>query len=171
MNNIQLNHSHHQASAKKFPLCFLVHDFDVPMNIGSIFRIADALGVEKIYLSGNSLVPPNAKIRKTSRATEKSVAFSYDQQPVTIIKQLKSQGYLIISLEITSKSIDISQLTLTGSEKICLILGAENSGVSQELLNESDITVHIPMMGQNSSMNVATACAIAAYEIIRSLNK
>ncbi len=171
MKNIQLNHSHHHAKNKKYPVCFLVHDIDVPMNIGSLFRIADALGIEKIYLSGSSLVPPNAKIRKTSRATEKSVPFSYEENPRDILSKLKSEGYTIISLEITTSSIDISELPLTGTEKICLILGSERSGVSQELLNVSDFTVHIPMMGQNSSMNVATACSIAAYVITRRMKK
>jgi tRNA G18 (ribose-2'-O)-methylase SpoU len=167
MENIQLNHSHHHAINKKYPVCFLAHDIDVPMNIGSLFRLADALGVEKIYLSGSSLVPPNSKIRKTSRATEKFVPFSYAENPLEIINTLKSEGYTIISLEITTSSIDISDLSLNGIEKICLILGSESAGVSQELLNVSDFTVHIPMMGENSSMNVATACAIATYEILR----
>lgn len=167
MENIQLDHSHHYAKNKAFPVCFLAHDIDVPMNIGSLFRIADALGIEKIYLSGTSQVPPNPKIRKTSRATEKFVPFSYDKNPLDIVKKLKSEGYIILSLEITSSSIDISELSLSGNEKVCLILGSESSGVCQELLDVSDITVHIPMMGQNSSMNVASACSIITYEIIR----
>ena len=171
MKNIQLNHSHHHAKENIYPVCFLAHDFDVPMNIGSLFRIADALGIEKIYLSGTSLVPPNSKLRKTSRATEKYVPFSYKNPPLDIIEKLKSEGYTIISLEITSSSIDVSELTLNGTEKICLILGSEKSGVSQELLNESDFTIHIPMLGENSSMNVATACSIAAYEITRRYKK
>lgn len=171
MENIQLNHSHHHASNKKHPICFLAHDIDVPMNIGSLFRLADALGVEKIYLSGTSLVPPNSKIRKTSRATEKVVPFSYVENPLEIINKLKAEGYTIISLEITTSSIDISEFSLKGIEKVCLILGSESTGVNQELLNMSDFTVHIPMMGVNSSMNVATACAIATYEILRRTKK
>lgn len=169
MENVQLNHSHHHARKIKYPVCFLAHDIEIPMNVGSLFRIADALGVEKIYLSGSSLVPPNAKIKKTSRATEKFVPFTYEENPLDIISKLKSEGYTCISLEITTSSIDISELSLDRSEKICLILGSEKSGVSQELLSISDITVHIPMMGENSSMNVATACAIATYEVIRRL--
>jgi len=167
MESIQLNHCHHCAQDKKYPVCFLAHDIDVPMNIGSLFRIADALGIEKLYLSGTSLVPPNTRIRKTSRATEKYVPFSYEKNPLDIIKKLKSEGYTILSLEITTSSIDISQLSPDKAEKICLVLGSEKSGVCQELLNESDFVLHIPMMGKNSSMNVANACSIAAYEITR----
>lgn len=149
----------------------MVHDIDIPMNVGSLFRIADALGIEKIYLTGSSLAPPNAKIRKTSRATEKFVPFSRQSNPLDILKKLKSQGYTIISLEITTSSMDINDLLLAGTEKICLVLGSESSGISQELLDSSDVTVHIPMLGQNSSMNVANACSIAAYEIMRKIQK
>ena len=170
MDNIQLGHRDHHAKERKYPLCVLAHDINVPMNIGSLFRISDALGIEKIYLSGSSLTPPNAKIRKTSRATDKYVPFSYHKNPLNIIKKLKLEGYEIISLEITSSSIDINELKLNGTEKICLVLGSEKYGICQELLNESDLTVHIPMMGKNSSMNVITACSIASYEVIRKYN-
>lgn len=137
------------------------------MNIGSLFRIADALGVEKIYLSGTSPTPPNSKIRKTSRATEKAVPFIYEKNPFEIIRMLKSNGYTIVSLEITSNSIDILDMSIPKHSKICLVLGSENKGVNQELLNSSDLTIHISMLGQNSSMNVATVCSIATFEIIR----
>lgn len=167
MENMQLDHSQHHASEKKLPVCFLAHDIEVPMNIGSLFRIADALGIEKIYLSGTSPTPPNSKIRKTSRATDKYVPFAYEKNPLDIIKKLKSEGYKIISLEITSSSIDLDDLKVSVTDKICLVLGSENYGVSQEILDVSDVVTHIPMMGKNSSMNVATACSIATYEIIR----
>lgn len=171
MKNVQLDHTHHQASQKTYPLCFLAHDIDVPMNVGSLFRIADALGVEKIYLTGTSITPPNSKIRKTSRSAEKHVAFSYTEDPIEQIGKLKVSGYRIVSLEITSASIDIRNLVLAPSERICLVLGSENAGVSQALLDLSDQTVHIPMLGHNSSMNVATACSIATFEIIRRMQQ
>lgn len=135
------------------------------MNIGSIFRIADALGVENIYLTGSSLTPPNSKIHKTSRATEKYVPFQFEQNALHAIDQLKTEHYRIICLEITSNSIAIENLTLNPNDKVCLILGSENKGVSQELLDVSDDVVHIPMLGKNSSMNVANACAIACYDL------
>ncbi len=167
MENIQSGHAQHRLTSTKYPLCFLGHDIDVPMNVGSLFRIADALGVEKIYLSGTSIVPPNRKIKKTSRSTEKYVQYVYEKDPVRIIESLKYSGYTIISLEITSSSIDIKNLDISKNEKICLVLGSENAGVNQALLDLSDITIHISMLGKNSSMNVAMACSIAAFEITR----
>ncbi len=169
MPNIQLDHSHHQPACKTFPLCYLAHDFDMAVNVGSLFRIADALGVERIYLTGRSAVPPNGKLRKTSRSAEKHVSFCHAVDPVPVLQGLKAGGYRIISLELTSASIDIRELTVSASDRICLVLGSESSGVSQALLDLSEQTVHIPMLGTHSSMNVATACAIATFEITRAI--
>jgi tRNA G18 (ribose-2'-O)-methylase SpoU len=169
VTNIQLNHSHHQATPFKFRLCYLASDVDVPMNVGSFFRIADALGVEKIYLAGSSCVPPNPKIKKTSRSADQYVPYSYADDVDALVTQLKADGYKIVSLEITSKSIPIEDFDASSGEKICLVLGSEDNGVSQKLLDMSDATIHIPMLGTNSSMNVASACAIATYKITRML--
>ncbi|WP_449425467.1 TrmH family RNA methyltransferase, partial [Rhodanobacter lindaniclasticus] len=73
----------------------------------------------------------------------------------------------IVALELSSASIDIRDLAVAATDRICLVPGSENRGVSQALLDRSDQTVHIPMLGAHSSMNVATACAIATFEIIR----
>jgi len=171
MKNKQLDHRQHQPKNEKYPVCLLAHDIERPTNIGSLFRIADALGLEKIYLSGTSLTPPNNKISKTSRATEKAVPFSYIDDPIDLLARLKAEGYTIVSLEISTLSLDILDLQIRPKEKICLILGSENKGVSQELLEASDKTVHITMQGQNSSMNIASACSIAVFEIIRKFNQ
>jgi len=169
--NIQLDHNSHKAKMQTHFFCLLAHNISSPENIGSLFRIADALGLEKIYLSGNSPIPPNPKIKKTSRSTEKYVPFEYLRDAFGIVSGLKKEGYIIISLEITSSSIDIRKIKIKSDEKICLILGSENEGINQDLLDISDHTVHIPMHGQNSSMNVATACAIACWEMMKGIQK
>jgi len=161
----QLEHKDKHWEAKHFPVSILLHDFEIKLNIGSIFRLADAFACEHVYLSGSTSVPPHRKIKKTSRSAEKYVPFSYSQNPFDVIAQLKSQSYKIVSLELTDQSIDISGLSIRSKEKVCLVLGSENLGVSQALLNESDVTVHIPMYGQLSSLNVATAAGIALYTI------
>lgn len=167
MKNVQLDHTSHHAGHRKLPICFLAHNIELPINVGSLFRIADAFGIEMLYLTGTSAMPPNSKLRKTSRATENNVPFQHEKNPLEVVERLKAEGYKIISLEITSSSIDISDLSLSAADKVCLILGSENTGVNQELLNASDITTHIPMLGQNSSLNVATASAIAGFEIMK----
>lgn len=170
MKHIQLDHSSHTNTASKYSLCFLAHDIETPMNIGSLFRVADAMGVAKIFLTGHSSIPPNPKIKKTSRAAEKYVAYEHQPSPLDVVQMLKEQGYKIISLEITSDSISLHDLVLPQDEKVCLILGSESTGVCQALLDASDTCIHIPMLGHNSSMNVANACSIATYELTRQMH-
>ena len=165
--NIQLRHGDLARNKLTFPIVIVAADIESGVNVGSIFRIADAMGVAKLYLTGRSPVPPSPKIRKTSRATEKAVAHEYCEQATEVIAKLKAEGYVIVSLEVTTRSTDIRGFDARAFEKLALIVGSENHGVSQALLAASDHTLHIPMFGQNSSLNLATACAIAVFEIAR----
>lgn len=170
-NDVQLTHETHQRSNNKFPLCIIANDITDPLNVGSLFRICDALGIEKLYLCGDTPTPPNAKINKTSRSTEKYVSFEKYENAEVLAAALKNTAHFIISLEITSSSIPIDEdefnKSIEKKDAICLVLGSENTGVSEALLSLSDISVHIPMYGNNSSMNVVTAASITAYEITR----
>lgn len=166
--NLQLDHSSHRG-AGLLPLRLLAHDVDLALNVGALFRIADALGVEHLHLAGSSPVPPDPKIRRSARSAERHVAWSYASDPLAVVAALRSQGWRIASLELSTHSIALEALAVAPGNRICLVLGAENAGVCQALLDASDVTVHIPMRGHNSSMNVATACAIATYDIARRL--
>ena len=167
----QQHHGEHRPTVRRFPLCLLAHRLSSPDNIGSLFRLADALGLEKLYLSGSSPHPPHRRIHRVARATDRVVPWQRVQQPLPLIQQLQQQGYRIISLERTTASTDLEDFHLPAGDRVCLIAGAERHGVEQALLDASDQCVHIGMQGQNSSMNVAMACAIAAYHITRQMLK
>ena len=166
--NLQLDHSSHRGTGT-LPLRLLAHDVGIAANVGALFRLADALGVEHLHLSGGSPVPPDAKIRKTSRSAERHVAWSHAADPLAVVAMLRSERWRVVSLELSTRSIPVDALPVAPGDRVCLVLGAEDAGVCQALLDASDATVHIPMRGHNSSMNVATACAIATYEIARRL--
>lgn len=165
--NVQLTHAEHPRRPVTFPICLVAHDVDTPVNVGSLFRLADALGTEKLYLTGSTPVPPNDKLRKASRASEQAVAYEYHPDASTVVTQLRAAGYGIVSLEITTHSRDLRQFDGSRWDKLALIVGSENRGISQALLDASDVTLHIPMFGQNSSMNLAAACAIALFDLTR----
>jgi len=168
--NIQLTHADHVASGKTFPLYLLADSVEDPANIGSLFRLADALGVRHVYLAGASPTPPNAKLRRTARATEQYVEWSHVADPLLLVTEFKRRGVITLALELTRASIDIRQAQLSAFSEVLLIVGSENKGVSQPLLDEVAQTVHIPMLGRNSSMNVVTACAIAIFELTKNLS-
>jgi tRNA G18 (ribose-2'-O)-methylase SpoU len=165
--NVQLKHEQVRCRTHTFPVCIVAADIELAENVGSLFRIADALGVEKLFLTGSSPAPPHAKIRKTARATEQTVAYEQQEHAEQVVTMLRADGYTIVSLEITSRSLDIRSFDAARFSKLALIVGAENRGVSQALLDASDYTLHIPMFGRNSSMNLATACAIGVFELTR----
>ncbi len=171
--NIQLTHSDHQASNTKFPLSIVANDLSSSLNVGSLFRLCDALGIKKLYLCGRTPTPPDTKINKTSRSTEGYVDYEYQTNAEVLVSKLKNAGTLIVSLEITSSSININsdefKTAIKNKQPVCLILGAENAGISEELLRLSNITTHIPMHGNNSSMNVISAASIACFEITRNM--
>ena len=177
MNNTQLTHADHKASNVKQSLNIIANDLNSPQNVGSLFRLCDALAIKKLYLCGDTPVPPHNKITKTSRSTEKHVAFEQHENAVELLNTIKQSDAYIISLEITTSSIAINSTAFSDNIKtkissevpIYLILGSENTGVSEELLSLSDLTAHITMLGNNSSMNVISAASIACFEITRQM--
>jgi tRNA G18 (ribose-2'-O)-methylase SpoU len=166
--NRQLAHSDHRG-AGTLALRLLAPDVGLASNVGALFRLADALGVEHLHLAGASPVPPDAKIRRTARSAERHVAWSHEADALRVVAALKRQGWRLVALELSAASVPLDALAIAPGDRICLVVGAESAGVSQALLDAADATVHIPMRGHNSSMNVATACAIAAYDIARRL--
>ena len=171
--NTQLTHAQHKTSGGKFPLSIIASDISSPRNIGSLFRLCDALGIEKLYLCGDTATPPNNKINKTSRSTEKHIDYETHQDTEALISQLKASGVFILSLEITSCSIAINSTefidSINQNKTFVLILGSEQTGISEPLLALSNQTIHIPMHGNNSSMNVISAASIACFEITKNL--
>ena len=138
-------------------------------NIGSLFRIADAFGIEELIFCGSD-IPLGKRMTKTSRSTEKYVNHSIEADIETQIKTLKANNYYLIALEISENSQPLTDFTLNTKQPIALILGDENFGVSESILQQVDAIVHINMFGNNSSMNVVQATSITLYEITKQLN-
>lgn len=168
--NVQLGHADHVPSGKSYPLSLLALDVTDPANVGGLFRLADALGVRHLYLTGSSVTPHNSKVRRTARAAQQYVPWSYVQDAIELVRELKTRGRCIVALEITSESVNVRSLSIPPGAEVVLIIGSENQGISQSLLDESSRCVHIPMMGHNSSMNLVVASAIAVFEITKELS-
>ncbi|RLD26115.1 MAG: TrmH family RNA methyltransferase [Bacteroidetes bacterium] len=165
---MQLTHYNTNFKQQFFSITLVCDNISNAPNIGSLFRIADAFGIEKIIFCGTN-IPLGRKIKKTSRATEKIVKFKISDSASEVVNQLKDHGYYIISLEITSKSLPIHTFQFSKENPIALIVGDENFGISEEVLKLSDAVMHINMFGKNSSMNVVQATSIALYEITKQL--
>jgi len=163
----QLSHAETRNEEKIFPLIVIGENIHSPQNVGMIFRICEIMGVRHLYLTGSSPVPPGRKIAKSARSAEKRVPFSYNEDTMEVLNILKQEKYMTIGLEITDQSKDIRTFDFQSIDKIALIIGAENYGLSASTLNALDVTIQIPMFGTLSSLNVASALSIGLYEIIK----
>ncbi|MFA5917512.1 MAG: RNA methyltransferase [Candidatus Gracilibacteria bacterium] len=135
-------------------------------NVGAIFRNADGAGFEKIILTGFTPTPPRGEIGKTALGAENSVIWEYYENPLDVINQLKKEGYKIYSVELAKNSIDYREFFGKKQDKICLIMGNEVSGVRQNILDNSDKILMIPMMGKKNSLNVSVAAGIVMYAFV-----
>lgn len=161
-------------------IIILLNNIRSLLNVGAIFRTADAVGVEKILLTGTTGHPPRNEISKTALGAENTVPWEYFFDPVEAIKSIKSSHTdkrpltptLIIALEQTARSQNIFDWHIPDGfkENLILIVGHEREGVEQKLLDLTDVHLEIPIYGQSAkSLNVATATGIALYELKRKL--
>ncbi len=135
-------------------------------NIGSIFRLADAIGASRVYLCGESETPPNIKIHRAAIGTDKWVPWQYTSTAVEAIAKVKRQNskVKIVGIEQTKKSRDFRQIEY--SEPVAFVVGHETSGVSKETLDACDEIVELPMYGVNVSLNVMVSLAILLYQTV-----
>ena len=165
---MQLDHYSTKFKNQIFPIVLICEDVTNAANIGSLFRAADTFGVKELVFCGTH-IPMGRKMTKTSRATEKFVKYSVADNALDVVNELKTKDYKIISLEITSKSEALEDFKFPKNASIALVIGNENFGVSEGVLNRSDAVIHINMYGQNSSMNVVQATSVILYEITKQL--
>ncbi len=135
-------------------------------NIGSIFRLADAVAAKKIYLCGETEIPPNHRIKKASINTTEVVEWEYAESALKAIKKLKKEvrNIQIIAIEQAANSIQYDKFEY--KMPICLVVGHESDGISPEILKISDAIVELPMFGINKSLNVMVSLGIVLYEVI-----
>lgn len=165
----QLSHHQIRNEQRQYPLVIVCQSVSDPLNIGALFRLADAMGVAAIYCCDQSPVPPNRRINKTARSTHEWVTYHYRATTTEALEELKAKGYTLVGLEITDRSRKIGEVDFRPLRPIALVIGAESEGLLPDTLNLLDLAVHIPMFGRNTSMNVVQACGMAVYEITRQL--
>lgn len=168
---MQLTHENNRFKKKDFPITLICDHIYFQQNIGSLFRISEAFGIEKILFIGKDIPLTPRKINKTSRSTHLQIPYSVIEDTNDAIESLLKEKYALIALEITSSSIPIQQISVPKNQKVALIIGNEIEGISEALLAISDQITHITMYGKNSSMNVVQATSIALYEISNQLNE
>lgn len=152
---------------KRRPMYFVLENIYDTYNIGGLFRLADALAIEKMYICGQSEIPPNSKIKKASIGTYKVVPWEYRKTAGEAIEELKIAKVKIIAVEQANNSVPYTKADYSSS--VALILGNETYGVTPETLKLVDKIVEIPMWGINKSLNVIVSAAIVSYHAVSSI--
>lgn len=158
------------AKRQRKPIYFILENVYDTYNVGGLFRLADALNIEKMYLCGDIETPPNHRIQKASIGTYKIVPWEYKATATEAINELRATrlnkpiltgAVRIVAVEQAKGAIDYRKADYT--LPLALVLGNETAGITQNTLSQCDQIVEIPMWGINKSLNVIVSAAIVGY--------
>jgi tRNA G18 (ribose-2'-O)-methylase SpoU len=147
------------------PVSILLDNLRSTYNVGSFFRTADAAGIEKLYLSGITAVPPHKGISKTALGAEQTVPWERVPSVPHLLEDLRARNYEVAAIETSNRAVDL--FDWQPSFPVCILFGHEVEGLPEELTERADRHVRIPMLGMKHSLNVATAGGIVIYELLR----
>lgn len=134
-------------------------------NVGSMFRTADALGLQKLYLSGITGFPPRKEISKTALQADEVVNWQHSYSHQEILDEIRKTGQKLVVLEQTQEKHSFWETEF--DFPVCFAVGHEVSGVPQEICDAADYRVEIPMLGHKQSLNVAVAFGVMGFELLR----
>ena len=157
-----------QAQPERLPVTALLDNVRSLYNVGSIFRTSDGAFIRHLYLCGFTPAPPRKEIEKTALGAVATVPWSHVHHCLDAVHAAKAEGMKICVLEHTTESIPTYSLQKKDFP-LCLVLGNELTGVSQEVIAEADMAVEIPMYGMKQSLNVAVAFGVAIFDFARIL--
>lgn len=152
---------------KRNPIYFVLDRIIDTYNVGSLFRLADAIAVKKVFLCGEMEYPPSSRIHKAAVGTEQWTPWEKKNSTLETVKELKKKGIQIIAVEQDSRSI--SYKDIRPNFPCAIVVGNETGGMEKEVLDEVDVIVELPMYGINKSFNVWGSGAIVAYKVIEKL--
>ena len=155
-----------RAHPLRHDVVLLLQSVEYPVNVGSIFRVAEAARVTELILTGITPTPPHPTIDKVGRFKSSRVSWRYEDDPAAPIAALKAEGYTIVAVELAQDAVPYQDYQYP--EKTCLVVGHEDHGVTKATLALCDTAVFLPMYGKGRSLNVHVALSIVLYHLIHS---
>ena len=148
----------------RLPVVTVLDNIRSLYNVGAIFRTADAVRCQSIYLCGITGTPPRKEIEKTALGATETVPWQYWPDAYKAIQSLKEASYTIAVLEHTDASQ--SHWDVSWTFPLALVVGNEVFGVEERILALADLAVEIPMFGAKQSLNVGVAYGVVMYHIL-----
>lgn len=153
-----------RANPPRRRVAIVVQSVAYPANVGSILRIADAADVAELILTGITPTPDNPTVRKVARHKDGRLNWTYVERAEDAVVRLKEAGYFTCAVELTDGAVPYHRFAYP--EKVCLIVGNEDHGVTQSVLNLCDAAVFVPMFGRGRSLNVHVSLAVVCYHVL-----
>lgn len=140
----------------------VIHGVVDTTNIGAIFRAAAALGIDAVLLTPDSCDPLNRRAVRVSMGTVFLVPWTWMEAPLTKLRRL---GFRTAAMALTDQSISLDNPVLKSEPRLAIVMGTEGDGLPSEAIAEADYVVRIPMAHGVDSLNVASASAVAFWEL------
>ena len=154
-------------STGKEPLILVLDRVTDVRNFGAIVRTAECAGVDAIVIPAKGSAALNADAMKTSAGALNHIPVCRESKLKDTLKELRANGLRIVAMTEKTKN-EVYNTDLTGP--VAMVMGSEEDGVSQDLLQISDELCRIPLFGKINSLNVSVSAAIGIYEIVRQRN-
>lgn len=155
----------------KTPLILVLDNVRSHLNVGSVFRTADAFLVEAIYLCGITGTPPHRDIHKTALGATDTVTWKYTETTSQAIEELHGMGYKIIAIEQAEHAVMLDVFQPVAGEKYAVIFGNEVDGVEQGVVSSADTIIEIPQYGVKHSLNISVSTGIVVWDLVCKLRK
>lgn len=148
----------------KNPMMIMLDGVTDVRNFGAIARTCECAGVDAIIIPSKNSVSVNADAIKTSAGALHTLPVCRENNLTETIRFLKDSGFKIIAA--TEKG-DYDYTKANYKDPVCIIMGAEDTGVPYEHLALCDEWVKIPLFGNIESLNVSVAAGILIYESVK----
>lgn len=132
-------------------------------NQGSLFRLCDALLLERLVLCDAAVELRGRKLVQAARGSQHWVPWETRATALEAVTEARAAGYAVLAVELTADAVAPEALRLRFP--VCVVFGAERAGLSPEVVAVADAAVAIPVLGMANSLNVATAAAIVLHQL------
>ena len=161
------------SASKSNPLVAVPVETAEPGNAGTVIRVADAVGAGAVVFAGETVDPLGGKVVRASAGSTFHIPVAREANILSVIEELREQGFQILATA-ADGGIDLAEAAAAGKSGVlgqptAWLFGNEAHGLAQELQDEADLRVRIPIRGRAESLNLATAASICLWESAKAL--
>jgi tRNA G18 (ribose-2'-O)-methylase SpoU len=151
---------------EKFPIIIVLDNVRSGLNVGSIFRSADAFNVEKIICCGITPTPPNREVLKSALGSTETVEWEYEGSALVAVQSMRADGIICYAIEQAENSVMLHDFQRKAGVHYAFVLGNEVDGVEQRVIDACDGAIEIAQYGTKHSLNVAVCAGLVMHEVL-----